>query len=194
MHTFYNPHALRTLDTHVVTFAHKGFGDVFLLLPLRCGMLSRGHAISLRDAVCLVHLALCLPFTTSEDLLHLLFYQRIISLRINLAHLFTKFRHLFAQTLGCLFLGLCLTYLAYGVLYASVSFLYQLLRLLFGTAKYSLALLVNLLQALLVAWDGSLYVLLTLVHRLSFLLPVPLVAHYVLQVFVALDVVLSHNL
>ena len=27
LHTFYNPHALRTLDTHVVTFAHKGFGN-----------------------------------------------------------------------------------------------------------------------------------------------------------------------
>ena len=86
-----------------------------------------------------------------------------------------------------------LAYLAYGVLYLAVALAQQFLGLLFGPAQYLLALLLNFLDAVLIAGYAALQVFLMLMYGLALALPVSLVAHNVLQIFVALYVLRTHD-
>ena len=95
----------------------------------------------------------------------------------------------FARLAGALLLGLCLADLADGVLDLLVALAQQFLGLLLRLAQYLLALALYLVQFVLIAVDLALQRFLVLVDGLPFTLPVALVAHDVLQIFVALDVV-----
>ena len=105
-----------------------------------------------------------------------------------------KFAEFFADYLCYLLLCLTLTNFAYGVLYLSVAFTEQFLSLFLCTLYYLLAFVLYLVHLFFVARYSLLHRLFVLVYSLTFRLPVAFVAHYVLQVFVALYVFAAHNL
>ena len=87
-----------------------------------------------------------------------------------------------------------LAYLADDVFYLLVALAKQLLGFFLGTLQYLFALLLNLLNRALIAGDAALQTFFVLMDGLSLAFPVTLVAHDVLQILVALDVLRTHNL
>ena len=105
-----------------------------------------------------------------------------------------KFAQFLAYYLCYLLFRLTLTNFAYGVLYLSVALAQQFLSLFLRTLQDFLTFALYFLHSLFVACYGLLHGLFVLVYSLTFRLPVAFVAHYVLQVFVALYVFAAHNL
>ena len=83
---------------------------------------------------------------------------------------------------------LCLADFADGVLYLLVALAQQLFGLFLRFAQYLLPLALYLVQLVFVAVDLALQRLLVLVDGLPLALPIALVAHDVLQILVALDI------
>jgi hypothetical protein len=110
-------------------------------------------------------------------------------LRVATDHLLTELVQFFADKSGLLLLGLGLLNVANGVLYLAIGFLQKFLRLLLGPAQDSFALAFNLLDACIQSFTGSLQSFLMLMDGLALAFSVALVAHDVLQVFVALYIV-----
>ena len=75
-----------------------------------------------------------------------------------------------------------------GVLYLLVALAQQLFGLFFRLAQYLLPLALYLVQLVFVAVDLALQRLFVLVDGLPLALPIALVAHDVLQILVALDI------
>lgn len=97
--------------------------------------------------------------------------------------------------LPCLLLGgLLLANLADSILYAFVALFQQFFGLLFSLGEDSLTLGIHIRDAFLISLDASLKFFLFLMNRLTFLLPVTLVADDVLKILVALDIVGPHDL
>ena len=92
-----------------------------------------------------------------------------------------------------LLLCLAFTNLADSVLYALVALAQEFFSLLLGSLQNFLTALFNVGEVALVSLDGALHILLALMNGLALALPVALVANDVLQVFVALYVVASHD-
>ena len=109
-------------------------------------------------------------------------------------HLLLIVTQLLAYSLGVLALGLCLAYLLYGVFYATVGFVQEVLSLFFCTRQNFFAALFNLSKPAFIPLDSPLYFFLTLMNCLPLGLPIAFVAHDVLQVLVALYVIGTHKL
>ena len=111
------------------------------------------------------------------------------SLLVVAGHLFAELLQLLADLACALLLSLSLANLTDGVLNLAVSLCQQLVSLLLGTLQDLLALTLNLFEVALIALDMAFERFLMLVDGLALTLPVSLVAHDVLQVLVALDIV-----
>ena len=132
-------------------------------------------------------------FLAFHYLPHFLFYEVVVLFCVYLVHIGLEGVQFFAQTLCLFLLGLAFAYFANGVLYVTVAFLQQFLRLFLCLAQYLLPLAVKFLYFFLILCYGLLQVFFALVHVLPFVLPIAFVAHNVLQIFVALYVVGAYD-
>ena len=123
---------------------------------------------------------------------HFALYHLVVGLGVYLAHLLLEGLQFLAYAFGCFFFGLLFANFAYGIFYLSVALAQQFFGLFLGVSQDGLALLFYFFYARLVFLNAALQVLLVLVNGLALSLPVSLVAHDVLQVFVALNIVASH--
>ena len=95
---------------------------------------------------------------------------------------------------SCAFLfSLRLTDLADGILYLLVALTQQFLSLFLRLTQYLLALALYLVQLVFVAVDFAFQRLLVLVDGLTLALPIAFVAHDVLQILVALDILRAND-
>ena len=182
--------ARQSLDAHGVALVDRQLaldrgphlGLLLLLrsllgLPLLVALLATADALDLGLEVLVAHHAVTLrPLLLRRG-------------RCLLVQSALKLGELLADLARFLFLGLVLADLADGVLDALVALLDQFLGLGAGTGEDLLAALLHVLHHRLVFLQPLLQFLLAGVDGLPLRLPVALVAHDVLQVLVALDIV-----
>ena len=138
-------------------------------------------------------LTLLTTFLALHYLAHLLLDEVVGRLSVYFVYIFLKGVKFLTQTLGLFLLRLTFTYFANGILDVTVALLQEFLSLFLSLTQYFLTLLCQFLYLLLVLGDCLFQVLLALMHVLTLVLPIALVAYDVLQVFVALDIVRTND-
>ena len=171
------------------TVAHFQHFLLFCFLDLLGLLRSLG-----RLALCLLLAAAVAALLAFLYLAYLARHQLFVGLRVYLQHFLLKLVQVFTQLAGRFALGLALAYLADGVFYLAVRLAKQFLGFFFRLRQYLPAAFLQPRYLLFVAGSGLLHLFLLLVYLLPLAFPVALVAHNVLQVFVALDIVGAHYL